>query len=135
VDQGRLIPVKPVETSVTYHDPCYLGRHNNVYKPPRELITDLPGVNFKEMKQSGSKSFCCGAGGARMWMEESIGTRVNLARTDQALETGANKIAVACPFCNVMLSDGTTARKQEGVAAQSIEVLDVSQLLLESVRK
>jgi Fe-S oxidoreductase len=135
VDEGRLVPVKPVETSVTYHDPCYLGRHNNVYKPPRELITDLPGVSLKEMKQSGSKSFCCGAGGARMWMEETIGTRVNLARTDQAIETGAEKIAVACPFCNVMLSDGTTARKQEGVATQALEVLDVAQLLLESVRK
>jgi Fe-S oxidoreductase len=135
VDAGRLVPVKPVETSVTYHDPCYLGRHNNIYKPPRELISELPGVELKEMKQSGPDSFCCGAGGARMWMEETIGTRVNLTRTDQAIATGADRIAVACPFCNVMISDGATARKQEGVAPASLEVLDVSQLLLESVRK
>jgi len=135
VDAGKLVPVKPVDTSVTYHDPCYLGRHNNIYKPPRELITELPGVKLKEMKQSGPDSFCCGAGGARMWMEETIGTRVNLTRTDQALATGAERIAVACPFCNVMLSDGATTRKQEGLAPASLEVLDVSQLLLESLRK
>ena len=92
--------------SVTYHDPCYLGRHNGVYAPPRELIGALPGVDLLEMERTGQKSFCCGAGGARMWMEEKLGTRINTNRTEEAVATGADRIAVGCPFCRVMLSDG-----------------------------
>ena len=134
VKEGRLTPVKPVDETITYHDPCYLGRHNKVYVPPRELVESLPGVRFTEMERRGSTSFCCGAGGARMWMEEKIGSRVNVNRSDEALGTGATKVAVACPFCNVMLNDGITSRKQEGAAREEVEVLDLASLLLESVK-
>ncbi|WP_369694816.1 (Fe-S)-binding protein [Janibacter sp. CX7] len=120
--------------SVTYHDPCYLGRHNNVYAPPRELISALPGVELKEMERSKEKSFCCGAGGARMWMEEQLGSRINLNRTEEAIATGADRIAVGCPFCRVMLSDGLTAKQSEG-ASEDIEVVDVAQMLLASVKE
>ena len=131
----KLTPVKPVDEKVTYHDPCYLGRHNKIYVPPRELVASIPGVNLVEMDRSVEKSFCCGAGGARMWMEETIGERVNVNRSDEAIGTGATKIAVGCPFCNVMLNDGTTQRKQEGAASEDIEVLDVAALLLDSVKE
>ncbi|MFI0433169.1 MAG: (Fe-S)-binding protein [Candidatus Nanopelagicales bacterium] len=135
VKDGKLTPVEAVDETVTYHDPCYLGRHNKVYTPPRELVQSVPGVNFVEMERRGSKSFCCGAGGARMWMEENLGTRINVNRSDEALDTGAAKIAVGCPFCNVMLNDGVTMRKQEGTAQESVEVLDVASLLLDSVKQ
>lgn len=131
---GKLVPVTPIDDRVVYHDPCYLGRHNKIYVPPRELVASVPGVTLLEMERSVEKSFCCGAGGARMWMEETLGSRVNLNRTDEALGTGADRIAVGCPFCNVMLNDGTTQRKQEGTAKESVEVLDVAALLLESVK-
>ncbi len=132
---GKITPLKPIDEKVTYHDPCYLGRHNNVYIPPRELVASVPGVKLVEMERSGDKSFCCGAGGARMWMEETLGSRINVNRSDEALGTGATKIAVGCPFCNVMLTDGTTVRKQEGTADESVEVLDVASLLLNSVKE
>ncbi len=134
VKDGRLTPVTPVEGDVTYHDPCYLGRHNKVYTPPRELLGSLPGLTVTEMEKSAERSFCCGAGGARMWMEEKIGTRINLTRTDMALETGASTIAVACPFCSVMLNDGVTQRSQ-GHDAPVAEVADIATLLLSSVER
>ena len=133
VKEGRLTPVAPVDQKVTYHDPCYLGRHNNVYTPPREL-TRAAGATRVEMERHGDKSFCCGAGGARMWMEEKIGTRVNMNRGDEAIATGATTIAVACPFCSVMLNDAVTVRQQEG-GAPGVEVKDVSTLLLEASRR
>jgi Fe-S oxidoreductase len=120
--------------TVTYHDPCYLGRHNNVYAPPRELIGALPGVQLTEMERSGEKSFCCGAGGARMWMEEKLGTRINLSRTEEAIATGAQRIATGCPFCRVMISDGLTQKQSEG-QAEDVEVVDVAQMLLAAVRR
>jgi Fe-S oxidoreductase len=120
---------------VTYHDPCYLGRHNGVYAPPRELIGALPGVEYAEMPRSREKSFCCGAGGARMWMEEKLGTRINGNRTEEALATGADRIAIGCPFCKVMLSDGLNAAKQDGNAREEVEVVDVAQMLLAAVRR
>ena len=151
VRDGRLVPVsrpdRPAALSsarnvastadtVTYHDPCYLGRHNQVYSPPRELIGSLPGVTLKEMPRSGERSFCCGAGGARMWMEEKLGTRVNVNRTDEALGTGAQRIAIGCPFCRVMLSDGLTARQsEEGGRFAEVEVVDIAQMLLAAVRR
>ena len=130
--EKRLTPVKPVDQTVTYHDPCYLGRHNKVYTPPRELLKSLPGVNLVEMERSGEKSFCCGAGGARMWMEETIGERVNANRADEAVGTGASKVAVACPFCSVMLNDGVTARQAQG-KAEGVAVVDIATVLLDSV--
>ena len=117
VAEGRLVPVHPVDAAVTYHDPCYLGRHNRVFDPPRELLGSVPGVRLTEMPRNREKSFCCGAGGARMWMEETIGTRINETRTDEAIATGAELITAACPFCIVMLTDGAATRKQQGKAA------------------
>nr|WP_211300117.1 (Fe-S)-binding protein [Haloactinopolyspora alba] len=139
VREGRLTPVaaesgEVAGRPVTYHDPCYLGRHNQVYEPPRELVGSLPGVELREMPRSGSTSFCCGAGGARMWMEERIGKRINTDRTEEALATGAEAIAVGCPFCRVMLSDGLTEAQAGGQGAD-VEVLDVAQLLLAGVRR
>jgi Fe-S oxidoreductase len=132
VQAGRLTPVKSVSEKVTYHDPCYLGRHNNVYVPPRDLI-EATGADKVEMERRGEKSFCCGAGGARMWMEEKLGTQVNKNRGDEAIATGASKIAVACPFCSVMLNDAVTSRQQEGIGV-GIEVVDVASLLLEAAK-
>jgi Fe-S oxidoreductase len=140
VREGRLTPVAPPSgsadgASVTYHDPCYLGRHNGVYSPPRELIGALPGVRLAEMPRHGSRSFCCGAGGARMWMEEKLGTRINSDRTAEAVATGAQTIAVACPFCRVMLTDGLTTMQAGGEAPESVQVADVAQLLLDAVKR
>jgi Fe-S oxidoreductase len=120
--------------TVTYHDPCYLGRHNGVYAPPRELIGALPGVELREMERTKEKSFCCGAGGARMWMEEKLGTRINTNRTEEAIGTGAERIAIGCPFCRVMMSDGLTAAQSEGKGAD-VEVVDVAQMLLAAVKR
>jgi Fe-S oxidoreductase len=120
--------------SLTYHDPCFLGRHNQVYAPPRELLEVIPDAELKEMPRNSERSFCCGAGGARMWMEETIGERVNVNRTREAVETGADQIAVGCPFCRVMLSDGLVEEQSAGRAREEVEVLDVAQLLLASVK-
>jgi Fe-S oxidoreductase len=138
VREGKLTPVPDAagpKRTLTYHDPCYLGRHNQVYNPPRELLSVLPGKEFVEMERSKERSFCCGAGGARMWMEERIGERININRTTEAVETGADQIAVGCPFCRVMLSDGLTAKQSDGTAREEVEVLDIAQLLLESVKR
>ncbi len=138
VREGKLTPIKDgagaVKRSITYHDPCYLGRHNQVYTPPRELLAVLPGADFTEMPRNSERSFCCGAGGARMWMEEKLGERINSNRTDEAVATGADQIAVGCPFCRVMLSDGLTAAQASGTARAEVEVLDVAQMLLASVK-
>ena len=127
--------VASTASTVTYHDPCYLGRHNNVYAAPRELIGALPGVELKEMERSGITSFCCGAGGARMWMEEKLGTRINLNRTKEAVATGADRIAIGCPFCRVMMTDGLTAEQANGDAREEVEVVDVANMLLAAVRR
>jgi Fe-S oxidoreductase len=138
VREGKLTPVKDgagaAKRSITYHDPCYLGRHNEVYTPPRELLQVLPGAEVIEMERNSERSFCCGAGGARMWMEENIGERINMNRTKEAVGTGADQIAVGCPFCRVMLSDGLTMQQSKGEAREEVEVLDVAQMLLASVK-
>ena len=136
VREKRLVPVAdPARTAkpVTYHDPCYLGRHNKVYSPPRDLI-GFAGATLTEMPRNSARALCCGAGGARMWMEERIGKRINLERVDEALDTGAEQIVTGCPFCRVMLSDGLTARQADG-GRQDVEVLDVAQVLLAGVRR
>ncbi|MEU4453837.1 heterodisulfide reductase-related iron-sulfur binding cluster [Nocardioides sp. NPDC023903] len=138
VREGKLTPVSDGagahKRSITYHDPCYIGRHNGVYEPPRELLQIMPGAEYKEMPRNSERSFCCGAGGARMWMEEKIGSRINENRTDEAVATGADQIAVGCPFCRVMLSDGLTKAQANGAAREEVEVLDVAQMLLASVK-
>jgi Fe-S oxidoreductase len=135
VAEGRLTPVSPIDQNVTYHDPCYLGRHNKVYTPPREIIAKVPGLRNTEMHRCKERGFCCGAGGARMWMEERIGKRINTERVDEALSTNPDVISTACPYCLVMLGDSITARKQSGEVPDSMEVVDVSQLLLRSVKQ
>jgi Fe-S oxidoreductase len=138
VREGRLTPVPQngaPKRTVTYHDPCYVGRHNQVYTPPRELLSVIPSTEFTEMERNSERSFCCGAGGARMWMEERIGQRINVNRTTEAVGTGAEQIAVGCPFCRVMLSDGLTELQDKGEAREEVEVLDVAQMLLAAVRR
>ncbi|MEV0641864.1 (Fe-S)-binding protein [Streptomyces sp. NPDC050619] len=134
IDEGKLVPVTPVEGLITYHDPCYLGRHNKIYTPPREIIANVPGLRNEEMHRHKERGFCCGAGGARMWMEERIGKRINNERVDEALSLNPDIVSTACPFCLVMLTDSVNGKKNEGVAKESIQVVDVAQLLLESVR-
>jgi Fe-S oxidoreductase len=134
VDDGKLVPVTPVEGLITYHDPCYLGRHNKIYTPPREIIAKVPGLRSEEMHRHKERGFCCGAGGARMWMEERIGKRINNERVDEALSLDPDIVSTACPFCLVMLTDSVNGRKNEGKAKESIQVVDVAQLLLDSVR-
>ena len=134
VVEGRLTPVESVDAKVTYHDPCYLGRHNKVYTPPREVLSNVPGLTTQEMHRHKDRGFCCGAGGARMWLEEKIGKRVNVERTDEALALDPDIISTACPFCIVMLDDAVTAKKQSGEAREGVEVLDVSQILQRSMK-
>ncbi|KAA0018930.1 (Fe-S)-binding protein [Antrihabitans cavernicola] len=133
VRQKKLIPVASTNEDVTYHDPCYLGRHNKVYDAPRELMA-ASNTTLKEMPRHAERSMCCGAGGARMWMEENIGKRINIDRVDEALSTNPKKIATGCPFCRVMLTDGVTARQESG-QGEGVEVVDVAQLMLGSITR
>ncbi|WP_345120510.1 (Fe-S)-binding protein [Dactylosporangium darangshiense] len=141
VSSGKLTPVQPLDGSVTYHDPCYLGRHNRVFAPPREVLGAVTGKakddggGLVEMDRFAERSFCCGAGGARMWMEERIGKRINVERVEEALSTGAKTVAVACPFCLTMLGDGVTGKKSAGAAPDDVEVVDVASVLLKAVGK
>ena len=133
VDEGRLTPVEPIDKKVTYHDPCYLGRHNKVYTPPREVLGSIPALRSQEMHRCKERGFCCGAGGARMWMEEKIGKRVNVERTEEALGLDPDLISTACPFCMVMLTDAVTAKQADGSARDDVAVLDVAQILRRSL--
>ncbi len=129
VAEGKLTPVQPIDGGVTYHDPCYLGRHNRVFDAPREVLGATTTIT--EMPRNSERSFCCGAGGARMWMEEKIGKRINIERTEEALATGAKTIAVGCPFCYTMIGDGVTAKG----AQEDVEVVDVATVLLRSLKQ
>ncbi|WP_182882380.1 (Fe-S)-binding protein [Microbispora sp. H10949] len=135
VEEGRLTPITPIEEKITYHDPCFLGRHNKVYAQPRDIMAKVPGVTTQEMHRCGERGFCCGAGGARMWMEERIGKRINTERVDEALTTDPDTVSTACPFCLVMLGDAINEKKNAGQAKESIEVVDVAQLLIKSVKQ
>jgi len=134
VAEGKLTPVTPVAEKITYHDPCFLGRHNKVFSPPREIMEQVPGVQPQEMHRCKDRGFCCGAGGARMWMEERIGKRINIERIDEALGTNPDTVSTACPYCLVMLGDAIAAKKASGEAPESLEIVDVAQLLARSVR-
>ncbi|MGW1056429.1 (Fe-S)-binding protein [Micromonospora rubida] len=130
VSTGKLTPVQPVDGGVTYHDPCYLGRHNRVFAPPREVLDSSIAGEVTEMPRNSERSFCCGAGGARMWMEEKIGKRINVDRVEEAMATGAKTIAVGCPFCSTMLNDGVNGKG----AGEQVEVIDVASVLLRSIK-
>ncbi len=133
LEQGKLTPAGEVPEKITYHDPCFLGRHNKVYTPPREIIDAVPGTTAEEMHRCKNRGFCCGAGGARMWMEERIGKRINTERIDEALALDPDTVSTACPYCLVMLGDAVAAKKGAGEAKESLEVIDVAQLLARSV--
>jgi Fe-S oxidoreductase len=135
VAQGRLAATSPVEMSVTYHDPCFLGRHNKVYEQPRSVLAAVPGVTATEMPRCRGRGFCCGAGGARMWMEERVGKRINHERVDEALALDPDAVATACPYCRVMLGDAVKDRQSAGAARGDVVVIDVAEVLLRSVRQ
>ncbi|MCC6623226.1 MAG: (Fe-S)-binding protein [Deltaproteobacteria bacterium] len=131
VRTGRIKPRQKPDgvQRVTYHDSCYIGRYNDVYEQPRQLLGAIPGIEVKEMARNRTSGMCCGAGGARVWMEEHRGTRINHTRVDHALETGADTVAVACPFCNLMFVDGT------GTKQTPLKTKDIAELTLESLGK
>jgi len=126
VAEGRLRPGGRLQETIAYHDPCYLGRHNDVYRDPRRALASIPGVDTVEMPRHGERALCCGAGGARMWMEERIGKRINQERVEEAASTGADTIAVSCPYCLIMLDDGAQARTDVGRVEDLAQILDRS---------
>ncbi|WP_432775450.1 (Fe-S)-binding protein [Brevibacillus gelatini] len=129
VKEGRLKPTKEVKERITYHDSCYLGRYNEIYDKPRVILEAIPGVEVVEMKRSGCDSMCCGAGGGLMWMEEHEGTRVNVARTEQALEVNPTAIASACPYCLTMINDGIKTKEKE----DEVKTRDVAEILADAI--
>ncbi len=133
IDTGRLdVSMATLEERITYHDSCYLGRHNDVYLAPRKVVGSIKGVEVVEMQRNGTKGMCCGAGGARMWMEESVGVKVNDERAKEALSTGASRIATACPFCYIMLDDGV---KAAGADEDQVKVADIAIHLLDAIER
>ncbi|MDH2880489.1 MULTISPECIES: heterodisulfide reductase-related iron-sulfur binding cluster [Bacillus cereus group] len=129
VKEGRLKPIHPVEETITYHDSCYLGRYNEVYEAPRSILKAIPGVTVVEMARNRETGMCCGAGGGLMWMEETTGSRINVARTEQALAVKPSIIGTGCPYCLTMISDGTKAKEVE----EQVQTLDITEILERSV--
>lgn len=125
VKEDRLVPKNEVNETITFHDSCYLGRYNEVYDPPREILKSIPGVKLIEMERSRETGMCCGAGGGLMWMEEDTGSRINVARTEQAIATKCSTISSGCPYCLTMLSDGTKANEVEG----DVKTMDIAEIL------
>jgi Fe-S oxidoreductase len=125
VSEGKIKPTKTMEETVTFHDSCYLGRWNNIYDQPRNVLKSLPSINLVEMKNNQDQSMCCGAGGGRMWMEETIGKRINIARTEQALATNAGIVAASCPFCMTMMTDGVKSKEMQ----DKVKVMDIAELI------
>ncbi len=127
---GKIRLSKPLNETITYHDSCFLGRYNEIYDQPRNIIKAIPGTNYVEMSRNHERSFCCGAGGARMWIEEHLGTRINQFRTKDAQATGATKIGTACPFCLTMLSDGANE-----LDIQNLQTFDLAEYVWEAMEK
>ena len=131
IEAGKIRPLVPVESTVAYHDSCYLGRHNGIYDPPRRIAQAIPGVTLVEMERRRERGFCCGAGGGHMWMEESRGVRVNHLRTDQLLETAADTVGVSCPFCLQMFEEGIESKQ----AQATTQARDLLEILAESLER
>jgi Fe-S oxidoreductase len=125
ISEGKLKPSKTTTESITFHDSCYLGRWNNVYQQPRDVLNSLPAARVVEMSSHHDTSMCCGAGGGRMFMEEKIGKRINITRTEQALATHAGVIAASCPFCMTMLTDGVKSKEMQ----DKVKVMDIAELM------
>jgi Fe-S oxidoreductase len=133
LEEGKLKLTKKIKDfeRVTYHDPCYLGRHNKVYFPPRNILNQIPGIKTQEMARNSRKSFCCGGGGGRMWLEEHIGKRINVERTEHALAVKPDRVAVACPFCLIMFDEGLKAKE----AQEYCKALDVSEIVAQCIEE
>ncbi|HPC86517.1 MAG TPA: heterodisulfide reductase-related iron-sulfur binding cluster [Smithellaceae bacterium] len=131
IEERKIKLTQPLKGSFVYHDSCFLGRYNKIYDQPRKILKSIPGIDVVEMERSLDKSFCCGAGGARMWMEEDIGERINNARTKQAIQAGADTIAVGCPFCLTMMSDGIKDNHKE----ETMQAWDLAELVLKAMGK
>ena len=129
ISSGKLKLTRPIDKVITYHDSCYLGRANQIFEAPRKILRSIPGLKLIEMERHHKQSFCCGAGGGRMWMEEHIGTRINQMRTDQAIQTKATLVGTACPYCLTMLVDGIKEKGQEG----NMAAFDLSELIEQSM--
>ena len=129
IEQGELKPVNPVQGRVMYHDSCYLGRHNGVYDAPRAILAAIPGLEVAEFAEARGDSFCCGAGGGRMWMEENLGTRINEKRVADGLEKNPATMCTACPYCMTMFEDGLKAHHAE----EKVASLDLCELLAKSL--
>ena len=129
ISEGRLKPVKPVEGKILYHDSCCLGRYNGIYDAPRDIMYAIPGLRPAEFERNREHSFCCGGGGGRMWLDETIGKNINEVRTQEALDEEPKMIATACPFCMTMFEDGLKAKEAE----EKVKAIDLCELLLQSV--
>ena len=131
IEEGKLKFKKDPNELVTYHDACYLGRYNNIYQPPRQIIKAVPGISLKEMERNRRRGFCCGGGGGHMWLEEQEGNRINEMRTEQAMDTGAKTIVTACPLCLQMFEDGIKAKAAE----EQLKVMDIAELLAAQIEE
>jgi Fe-S oxidoreductase len=133
IDQGKLdMTDARLDERIVYHDSCYLGRHNDVYTAPRKVLGSLKGIEIVEAERNGTKGMCCGAGGARMFMEEHIGKNINVERAQELIGTGASRIATACPWCYIMIDDGA---KAQGLEDDQVKVADIAMHLLDALER
>jgi Fe-S oxidoreductase len=130
IKEGKLTPKKDFGgIKVTYHDPCYLGRHSGVYDAPRDILKAIPGIDFVEMERNREQSMCCGGGGGGLWMEKLKGERLSDLRIEEALATGATVLATSCPYCITMFEDSSRTLNVD----EQIKIKDVTELFLESL--